>query len=629
MQRTTSHIQRDMLEWAKHHLYARATDEWGYDALEADPLVHLLVGACASEAKEVYGAIQSTEDRLFERLLRYLLPSAYHLPVPAVGIAQAKAKASLFTLPETQHLQYKEDGQAFTFTPVFPTTLVNGRVRFIGTDTNVLELEATPTAGQFLAAANQKESVSRFLIGIETTQPLTTLENVAFYLDWKGDDLEKRQLLQAFSNSTWHWNEVNLQRQNGFLRPQDTHWQDSLDAEKQLQWRVHAQYHRHFQLLSAATKPMPVEISVKDMLQSWLNNFVFSAGKGNGTTEKWNTVKGNFIWLRVQLPYAISLTDVERNLTLSINHFPVVNRTLMEKDDNDTFFTRSIGMEIVQIQAKKGLFQGIKSVVNQITNKPIVSMPLAQLAKDKRQAAYFIRMDGTGRNDEFNSWQRMEHMLGLFRQEHRQREVAERLGDKMSLEELHEVIGDRILKSEAARPVGDTQTPAAPPVYLFVQPGELSQQLRLKITYWITDGEAANHLKEGSKLNPEQVLAGLEPQSMRLVTTSNGAKNRRSTLEQGQVLQDTLFRRGRIVTAQDIKSLCYLKMGDQLIDVQLKPFFEVDRTPGVGGGYQRALDVRLKVKDSTDTAIQLIAQEIEWSLQENSIGSIPYKVRII
>ena len=49
--RTPPQIKRDMLQWAKDHLYTRASDEWEYEAVEADPLVHLLVGACASEAK--------------------------------------------------------------------------------------------------------------------------------------------------------------------------------------------------------------------------------------------------------------------------------------------------------------------------------------------------------------------------------------------------------------------------------------------------------------------------------------------------------------------------------------------------------------------------------------------------
>ena len=94
-QRTPPHIKRDMLHWAKDHLYTRASDEWAYEAIEADPLVHLLVGACASEAQLVYDNIQETEDRLLQRLLRYLLPEAFHLPQPTVAVAKAEVK----TLP--------------------------------------------------------------------------------------------------------------------------------------------------------------------------------------------------------------------------------------------------------------------------------------------------------------------------------------------------------------------------------------------------------------------------------------------------------------------------------------------------------------------------------------------------
>jgi hypothetical protein len=621
---TPQNIKRDMLEWAKHHLYARSTDEWGYNTLEADPLVHLLVGACAAESKEVYDTIQDSDDRLLQRLLKYLLPETFHLPLPAVGIAKAQAKTSTCTLSDSHNLVYKEGEQVLNFTPLFDTKLLNGKIRFICTDNNVIEFNETTELNPQHWIKNETQTLSRLLIGIETPQKVTSLENTSFFIDWKGNDLEKRQLVLSLSRSQWFWNEQPLKRQNGFLDAQNAAWQEHFDTEKQLRRTLNAQYQQQFHLITDSQTPPTVELSVADILRSWLNKSVVSEDELNSTTAKWTNVTGNFVWLRIQLPYSIQLTDIERHLTIALNHFIVVNRKLVEKDDGDTFFARSMGMEALTIQPTVGFFQGIKSVHNQISNKPISSMPLAQLIRSKNQTAYSMRIGGVGRFDNYNAWERLSYILSVFRQEHRQRDIADRIGDKMSLEELHETLGERLSKEDFKQANDIKQQP----VYIFIQPGDSSYQLRAKISYWVTDGEIANNLRPDSTLISEPALAGLDPLSIRLVTTTRGAKNKYSATEQVQALQDVLFRRGRIVSANDIKSLCFQKLGNVLKDVQLRSYFETDMNAD-SSGVRRAIEVTLSVEQAVDPYIKQLGQEIELTLQENSVGTMPYRVCIV
>jgi hypothetical protein len=627
MQRTIPIIQRDMLEWAKHNLYLRTSDEWSYNTMDADPLIHLLIGACASEAKEVYESIQSSDDRLLNRLLQYLLPETFHLPMPAVGIAKANAKTSTCQLTETQPLVYRDVEEPLYFTPLFETTLLNGKIRFLGTDNQVIDFDHNSNVDRQFIVKNETEMVSRFLIGIETPQKVTSLDNVAFYVDWNGkNDLERRQLLLALANSQWSCNEQALVRQNGFINAKNVEWQDHFDPEKRIQQRLNAQYQQQFHVITDATVLPSVEVAPADILRTWLNKSLFSDEDAKSTTAKWTGIKGNFIWLRVELPYGVKLTDVERHLTFALNHFIVVNRRLVEKDDKDTYFSRSLGMEVLSIQPQKGFFQSIKSVVNQATNKEIPSMPLFQLMRENKQTAYSFRLGGVGRTDSYNTWQRLSYMLSVFRQEHRQSDVADRLGDIMSLDELHELIGRKVSKSdsEAADKIDKQQTP----IYFFVQPGDSAQQLRIKINYWLTDGEGANLLRPDSKLVCEPLIAGLDPLSIRLVTTTRGGKNGYSATEQVQALQDSLLRRGRIVSAHDVKSLCHLKLGEVLQNVSLHSYFETDMN-AEGGGVRRAVDVRLAVTKADDPYTRQLGQEIELTLQENSVGTMPYRVSIV
>jgi len=235
-------------------------------------------------------------------------------------------------------------------------------------------------------------------------------------------------------------------------------------------------------------------------------------------------------------------------------------------------------------------------------------------------------LGGVGRTDSYNTWERMSYMLSVFRQEHRQREVADRLGDKMSLDELHEAIGERISKTESKQ--SDNIQNQTLPVYIFIQPGDKAIQLRVKISYWVTEGETANQLRPDSKLTCEPALSGLDPLSIRLVSTTVGGKNRYSATEQALALQDSLLRRGRIVSAHDIKSLCYQKLGEALKEVSLRSYFETDMNIE-GNGIRRAIEVNLKVENPDDPYMRQIGQEIEITLQESSVGTTPYRVCII
>ena len=169
------------------------------------------------------------------------------------------------------------------------------------------------------------------------------------------------------------------------------------------------------------------------------------------------------------------------------------------------------------IQPEKGFFQSIKSVVNRATNKEIPSLPLSQLIRESKQTVYSFRLGGVGRTDSYNTWQRLSYMLTIFRQERLQQSIAdrlvERLGDKMSLDELHEMIGEKVSKEEAKQ--ADRIDTQQTPIYFFIQPGESKHQLRIVINYWLTDGEAANHIRPDAKLLCEPLVAGLEPLSIR------------------------------------------------------------------------------------------------------------------
>ncbi len=613
-----------MLQWAKDHLYIRSSDEWSYDALDADPLVHLLVGACASEANKVYGDIQASDDRLTERLLRYLLPEAFHLPKPAVAVAKGIPRTTTCLISNQQKMVFRDSEKEVPFTPLFDAHLLNGSIRYIGTDTQIIKQDAGP---QYLVK-EQTQNVSRLLLGIKTKDEIEEIKNLSFYINWSGESGEKRDLLIALSKSKWFCNGKELIKQNGFMEDTLTDWKDHFDPEKKMEKRINSQFKLNFLNISNFSFSSKPEQVVSQVLKEWLHKNRSSSDKREAVITEWEEeeLDDNFIWIEIELPYPIQLTDVDRHLTFALNHFLVVNRQHQVKDDNDTYFSQSLGLEVVEINPQEGLLHSITKVTNQIENEPIPSTTFKDLIKKRGETVYSFRMGGVGRFDEYNAWKRLSYLIKIYRQEHKLRDLYDRLADKMSLEELHEAIGSQISKSEAKQ--ADEEKNSTP-FYLFIQPGKKMDQLRVKIEYWITNGELANGLKPGSSLLPEPSLAGLETGGISLVTAPNGGKNYSSSTEKKQILQDVLFRRDRIVSALDIKSYCHRVLGDSLKKVNLKPFFEANRDPNQGG-IKRAMEVSLLVEDNADLDyITQLGQEIELSLEENSVGTMPYRVRIV
>ena len=582
-----------MLEWAKHHLDIRASDEWGYDVIDADPLVHLLIGACAAEAKSVYDAIQETDDRLHQRLLRYLLPEAFLYPRPAYGILRAQPTVTFCQLALNQEFKARLDDQVFSFCPLVETILLGGQVRYLGLDSRMIERR--PGAPYF--AETGTETVSRIRIGIETKQPIDTLERVALYFDWRGTITERQAFLQAISNSHWTCNGKELNHQTGLVNGSAL-LSEQFCAESRLTRQVGALYRLNFQVITDPSLPPPVE--------------------ENGSAE----AKEKISWIQIDLPHSLHLSDVERNLVIDLNHFPVVNRHLIRKADQGTYFSKSLGFEAVVLQSDTGHFCGIHSVLNQETGEEIPQKAFSQLISESQdQPGYTLRYGGTGRYDNLSAWERLSYLLSLFRQEHKDREVIEELGLKLTLEELHEAIGKRILKIQSQK----AEKGHTPPVYVFFRLGP-SQKLDAEVRFWATDGEAANQIPTGTMLYAEPPIAGLDPASPKLVTPTNGGKTYVPEIEQTKMLQDLLFRRERIVTAQDIKSLCRKLMGDHLQKVSIHSFFETDMNSQ--GGIRRALKVELKVDEAENVHLHQIGHEIETILQENSIGTVPYRVVI-
>lgn len=609
--RTENEIKNDMLEWVKSNLKIRASDEWNYDIIEADPLINLLIEACASEAKRVYDAVQESDERVFNKVLRYLLPESFHYPCPAVGIMRAIPKNKVYQLYQEQSFKIKSEKGVFSFTPLWDTDILNAKIRYVGLDQYLYDWQDTKDT------PFDKLEVSEILLGLESDHEIYDLRNY-LYVDWL-DLNTKYQFLQTISNAGWYLNDQKINVKPGFI-DNEHNLNDLFIADLHLKNSVKRQYKLNFYLLSDNNSILKNDGINNIILNNWLRKYK-SVNNSNKLYEI--NLNKKYIWVRIEFAFPIVLNNIRNNLVLELNCFPIVNRELIIKEDHETFISDSFGIEIINLKPNRGHFCGIHSVINLKSGEVIHPDSLYRLINDNEdKIKYTLRYGGVGRYDNLNLWQRLAYILTLFRQEQMEQKLIEKIGLKLSLEEIHEILGsyNNIKKSASAEESNGTD------IYLIVNLG-IHKKLDTSVKYWITDGYSANHINSPSSIYTDTALPGLEYSSLELIKSTSGGITEISSTKQSLLIQDAIFRKQRIVTKEDIKSLCYSKFGDKMINFQLVPTFIPDINNE--GGIIRVMFVYIKVIDNTDPIYHYIGQEIECILLEESVASNKYQVKIL
>jgi hypothetical protein len=607
--RASEEIKQDMLEWAKETIYARMGEEWDYNGRDFDPLVHLLVGACASEIKNIYDAIDSSDRRLVKKLAELVVPEQAHLPVPARALATVTPTGSMAHLTETTSFRCDNEGGIFYFTPAFSCTVLNSELKVVGSDGLIFEYKPThekPT-GQFT-------NVSKILLGFEAPKPISSFDNILFYFNLLGNN-NQLLFLNALSQGQWKINGQLVEKTRGFRKETNT-FGEQLEAGQASIRELEEIYRPNFFTTQEYLENALLKRDISEVVVSWLRENHTDTPSLEKQAQALSPVEDNFFWIEIQLPYSVRVFELEKNFRCATNIVPVINRKLQLKDDADTFLNRPF-IDVVAICPEKS-FLGVHQVENFQTKEVFANLSFNQL-KGSRNPAYSIRYGGVGRVDNYNTWNRLSYLLSLFREEHRYQEVLEKIGSKISIEELHLLIGDKILKDEPAQVFGENN------VYFFLHPGEaLKTSIRARISYWITDGAKANRIPAAKTLICDPPEPSIRKDGNAFLTAPARGKDAPDETEYYSLVRNSLLQKDYIVTPTDVRNYCFKHLGKPLKQVLLKPGFRVDPRPD--GGIDRVSQIYLTVEQPTDPAWPDKCRELEYLLNEKSNGVVPYVV---
>jgi hypothetical protein len=597
----------------KSRLTRQAAELWGYGEADLDgfdPLVHILLEACAVEFEKIGQELHTTQDRLVERLATLLNPDVVDAPHPAHAVAQARAREALVQLPNDAQFVFapptvgrQAAGQELFFSPLQATRLVSGAVRCLATDATVWQVEANGQKRVVAQAATPAPAEHRRLwIGLSLPTEGVKISDLTFYFDWLNEP--RRAAYAAFlPGEQWLLGRSELLASQGLPEPPPAAGTaaGALNGEYDFLRRVEQQVRELYapafvQLRGSAgalagyvPRPYPAELAES-----------FSATELQALTQP-------LTWLEVRFAHALPPEAFDQ-LVCALNCFPVLNRHL-----HKVLYRLQPALNLFPLVSEEP-FLAIRDVysLSNVAYRPTTLNDLREGATD----TYTLRTHGVGRFDTRTGREALRELLELLRDESSAFTAAGTDFVGSILRELDQNLAR--LEERLDR----TRTAEQPVPYVLLRPQNVNDSVYLE--YWSSNGEAANRLAAGSQL---RIHDGHFLDEVRLLTTTGGGRERPRPEERTHALRRNLLARNRLVTLADIKAACWAELGPQLAAVDVEKAFQAGSTPTAG--FVRCIRVVLTPAEPTRLSApewQRASQELHTVLSGQSALNMPYEV---
>ncbi|MDD4109374.1 MAG: hypothetical protein PHH93_11715, partial [Prolixibacteraceae bacterium] len=602
-------------------LIKSASRIWGYpdvqDINSFDPVLGLIIGALAEEMYNISGEIHNSDSRVIGKLLELLFSQNIftHFPAHAVASAQPlqpKVKINdLYQFYYTKEVNDQAVSQGVTtkkeiyFTPALNCTVFNGEIKYL-------------MAGKYLFGINGrlKEVIeetepgtpvnnSKLSVGIRIDPLIDTIDCLSLFFSFKNLKAEDR-FYNLLHNAVWKINGKTVDFRCGM-------GDNTSDADNALITLLKKESNISFRTVSFindyySKRFMTLEENNYTLKMFKGADIYFPSGYLKNTAGDY--INGDILWIEAELEQPLSYEDIN-DLTVYLNCFPVLNRELHEYAHTVTRGTNVIPL------ITNDLFFDVKRVSD---TRGIVYKPLITGESGSDGNSYIVRQGGVTRFDSRDARQSIKHLLDLVRDEAAAFAVK---GTDLISYELKQL--DQILTRLEQR-VGTTGISDDLNSCLILESS--SEYDKINVQFWTVAGEPANNIRPGSRLSVYRGV-DIDDNSITLLTQTVGGRHKLSRDEMLNILRRSLLSKGRVVTREDIKALCFEIFGNQLQSSEIKK--GVSMVHSQGKGMTRTLDIYLYLKDGSDAAsydIRHKTENLKTCLKRDSVNLLPYRIFI-
>lgn len=628
----TSDFTRDEV---RKRMVERAASIWQMrvrDVDTADPLVGYLMDACAFEFENTSKVIESTRQRIIDRLASVMCPEVIDVPRPAHAILSCRPESRVLDLPQSAQFYHRQlrrneagDNQDLLFSPVKMSRLINGEIRFILTEQELAQLRGRDRLT--IQPKPQYDPITSYQsvwIGLELDEGVSSLSDLSFYFDWENEtDSAKATFcrkIQDENQTSWWLNGQQLTVNTGIYKPNSTEEEtdilpfqrlsDELDGLELLEQEVINYYEQAFVTMNQVPGRSEMDYSV----YSYPSGFVLA----DNLAQRFFNQKLLWIELRLRRDFpkeAIAKMDVR------INCFPVMNRRVNE---NYQRLQQSINVYPL-ISPEEFLF--MKRVYYSDGSDLYRSSPLRS-SEEMAENSFMYRAQGVGRFDVRDAREVLHYVQQLLREENR---AFSALGSGVFMEIIAKLTQNvKDLKNKLERESVNSFKIGHP--YVFIRPRD-KMDSNVYIEFWSTNGTQANGIRAGARMNLHTESFGLNEASVLLLTDTVGGRDKPEVAEKELILRQTLLSRNRLVTQEDIRSACqnffYKRLNNQVVNVTVRKGFADGLVEGAG--YVRCIDVLIIPRNPDILSADDWVNECERCrhyLAGQSAMNLPYRVRM-
>lgn len=610
-------------ERIRSRMLKNAARIWGAAAEDIettfDPIVTMLIEACAVELNKINSDILSSRARVLSRLARILSPEAMTGPRPAHSVANARStdaesilekELQLYTIKKVSSPDgfQKEANKEIYFSPSSRVKIFDGAIRYTACQHLLFEYK-NPLSRQLVSENQSKGSLEphTLWLGLELNQKVSRLDDMCFFFDWKNDP-DESSYLQMLPLNRFYFENLPLTVQNGLniIDSQDANRRQSMlteqfDSSHQIETLVNKLYHPHFYTVTEGNMSGD---SIHQHKKACPEEFrqVFSE-------KLLERLPGGLVWIKVQFSTAFPLSAIS-DAYVSINSFPVINRRL-----NKLTYRLQNSLNIIPLETND-FFLDLKTVETG-EGKSFIANPLSSGLKN--EAGYYtLRGEGIERFDARQSTELLNNILDLLRDESA---AFSSLGNDFINGYIRQINQALAMIENRLNQKGQTSRPGN---YVLVKPFQADDSVF--IHYWTTTGPIGNQLKSGTRL---QNYTGGETRSdsLMLMVSTSGGRDALNESEKIIAYRKALLTHDRIVTVEDILTTCQYELGTLADKISIGKDWEIipDRTQGL----RRVIEVSIRKNKNAQLSEQewlQVCEELQVKLENRSAFVLPVRV---
>ncbi|MEV4883549.1 type VI secretion system baseplate subunit TssF [Chitinophaga ginsengisegetis] len=602
---------KEKKERIKDRMLKTAARLWGYPDAEVetsfDPVVQLLLEACASELEKISGEVDVSHARLVERLAQIMMPEPITSSQPAYGILHAIATEPVADIHADHqfyhHTKAGTHNRDLFFAPVTSHRLFRGQVQYMAIGNKLYETRDHWFKEQILQGQVFPDMAPNHLwIGISLEDVPNSWEGMSFFFDLRNIHQQEMfyhylPLAKVFSGNRELMIKGGYHHSRSVAEEEtDNMIQVAVNNNSRYSQHILQRFRRHF-LTITDTQP-PLASRTPEALTR-----IF----GQDTARLNKEVH----WLRIEFPEALHHTLLE-DLYCSINCFPVIN-----KKNNEQSMKLNRYLNIIPLQTPD-IFFDIKRVYDlEGTDYYVRNF---STAGQMQEGELVIRSSGIGRFDTREAKEVIAYLVEVIRDESSLFEEVKNDFVTNRMRELHQLIASLEEQLQPGNNKGNIP-------YVMVKPKENAEYIFLE--FYSTNGTAANNIRMGTRLL-EYGSINARPNSITLLSNTQGGKDRLNIDEKINLYRSHLLSHNRVVTPEDIKALCRTIFGREMKSATVVKGMALQ--PGMNAGYSRTLDIRISLFQQTErypaANLQYMKEELLLQLEEKSSNTFPFRVFI-